>query len=238
MEWNKLNEEERKLADKKETVLERQALMNAQNGMSSSALSQSIAPLSSASNGNHQHHHHHHHKQDDDGEIKLKYEIEKLKLEKADLETKLLGMQKLIEKINENLNERDGTKGERISDANAASEFHDSDKLIAKINDVNNKLILKEFFIGSPDETGTDDITNVESATTATSKRKERQRDDDYDEDDEDDDDDIKDLVKQAKLKLRLKYYEAKKKAQLDLMSSKQHGVMFHDTVLNFPSST
>lgn len=33
---------------------------------------------------------------------------------------------------------------------------------------------------------------------------------------DDDDDDEIKELVKQAKLKLRLKYYEARKRAQID----------------------
>jgi hypothetical protein len=80
----------------------------------------------------------------DSDEIKLKYEIEKLKLEKADLEARLESLQRLIEKINDNLNSESRLTLKELNRLDQSqqedSSVADSDKFMAKINSVNSKL--------------------------------------------------------------------------------------------------
>lgn len=119
-EWAKLNDEERKLSEKKETQLEKHA-SHANNSTNQQ----------SGSGG-------------DSDEIKLKYEIEKLKLEKTDLEARLESLQRLIEKINDNLNSESRLTLKELNRLDQSqqedSSVADSDKFMAKINSVNSKL--------------------------------------------------------------------------------------------------
>ena len=116
-EWTKLNEEERKLSEKRESLMEKSA--------------QAVAAD-----------HYHSNKGEDDA-LKYKYEIEKLKLEKADLEGRLASMQRLIEKINDNLNSESRLASKelnRLDHSLEDSSVADSDKFMAKVNSVNSKL--------------------------------------------------------------------------------------------------
>lgn len=115
-EWSKLGEEERKLSEKRESLVEKLA-----------------AGLSSAASTSNQ----------KDDELKWKYEIEKLKLEKADLEARLSSMQRLIEKVNESLNSESRVAFKEINRLDHSledSSVADSDKFMAKVNSVNSKL--------------------------------------------------------------------------------------------------
>jgi arginine decarboxylase-like protein len=116
-EWTKLNEEERKLSEKRESLMEKSA--------------QAVAAD------------HYHSSKGDDDALKYKYEIEKLKLEKADLEGRLASMQRLIEKINDNLNSESRLASKelnRLDHSLEDSSVADSDKFMAKVNSVNSKL--------------------------------------------------------------------------------------------------
>ena len=124
-EWSKLNDEERKLSEKRESLVEKQYAAVVTTNTTNNAQNESGA--SGALND----------------EIKLKYEIEKLKLEKSDLESRLSGMQRLIEKINENLNSESRLtlkELNRLDQSLEDSSVADSDKFMAKVNSVNSKL--------------------------------------------------------------------------------------------------
>ena len=175
LEWNKLNEEERRLDSKKETILEKIFTVKNNNDNENS------------------------NKSNKNDELKMKYEIEKLKLEKNDLETKLDGMQKLLDKFYSH--ETDNSKHSKPNfenshietnhsninnapnennDSDTEDSSKNSDQLISKIkaiNSLNHSEVLK----------------------------------------DSDDESEINELVQHAKLKLKLKYLGAKKKAQFDL---------------------
>lgn len=121
VEWAKLNEEERKLSEKREALVEKH-------------IKTTIPGNNEKASG------------EDDAsrdELKYKYEIEKLKLEKADLEERLANMQHLIEKINESLNSDSRVTGKEINRLDHSfdeSSVADSDKFMAKVNSVNSKL--------------------------------------------------------------------------------------------------
>lgn len=124
-EWSKLNEEERKLSEKRETLLEKQ--YTAATFTVSHETQASAATAAAATD-----------------DLKLKYEIEKLKLEKSDLESRVAGMQRLIEKINENLNSESRLTLKELNrldhSLEDSSSVADSDKFMAKVNSVNSKL--------------------------------------------------------------------------------------------------
>lgn len=123
-EWSKLNDEERKLSEKRETLLEKQYTAAA---FTVSHETSSAAAAAAATD-----------------DLKLKYEIEKLKLEKSDLESRVAGMQRLIEKINENLNSESRLTLKELNrldhSLEDSSSVADSDKFMAKVNSVNSKL--------------------------------------------------------------------------------------------------
>lgn len=124
-EWSKLNDEERKLSEKRESLVEKQYAAVVTTNTTN------IAQNESGASG------------ELNDEIKLKYEIEKLKLEKSDLESRLSGMQRLIEKINENLNSESRLtlkELNRLDQSLEDSSVADSDKFMAKVNSVNSKL--------------------------------------------------------------------------------------------------
>ena len=180
LEWNKLNEEEKKIDAKKEQLLEKNVLLSMNND---------------ANNYNNN-------SQNED-DLKIKYEIEKLKLEKSDLETKLNNMQKVLDKFyaqnsenilipdlkinssKNNLTDENALDNKKINinssignDSSSENDsFNDSDQLITKINAIGNQIEVEE---------------------------------------EEKDDNDMKELVEHAKLKLKLKYFNAKKKAQIE----------------------
>lgn len=126
-EWSKLNEEERKLSEKRESLLDKQYAVTA-SSLGAEEQGNQGTEMVTGGGGD---------------ELKLKYEIEKLKLEKADLESRLTGMQRLIEKINENLNSESRLTLKEINKLDQSledSSVADSDKFMAKVNSVNSKL--------------------------------------------------------------------------------------------------
>lgn len=171
-ELNKLNEDEDKLMNKKSQMLDK-------------VIQNKLNDNSSASN--------------QDENLKLKYEIERLKLEKSDLEESLANMKKMLDKLitdkkvsaTNNVNNK--SDGANIEDDTShyqidgnESDSNNSEKIVAQINLVNRRL--------------SNDYNDF---------------------DDEDEDQEIKDLVRHAKLKLKLKYYNERKTAQIgDLINS------------------
>ena len=132
-EWSKLNDEERKLSEKRESLLEKQytaATFNVSHETQAASASASAAAAAAAVAAT--------------DDLKLKYEIEKLKLEKSDLESRVAGMQRLIEKINENLNSESRLTLKELNrldhSLEDSSSVADSDKFMAKVNSVNSKL--------------------------------------------------------------------------------------------------
>lgn len=122
-EWSKLNEEERKLSEKRESLIDKQH---------AAAVTTTTTTTEATTNGTAL-----------VDELKFKYEIEKLKLEKADLESRLTSMQRLVEKINENLNSESRLTLKEINKLDQSledSSVADSDKFMAKVNSVNSKL--------------------------------------------------------------------------------------------------
>lgn len=125
-EWSKLNDEERKLTEKRENLVEKYVQQQQQHQTSQNGGGTGMAVDGA-----------------NDDELKLKYEIEKLKLEKSDLESRLASMQRLIEKINENLNSESRLAHKELNRLDYSlddSSMADSDKFMAKINSVNSKL--------------------------------------------------------------------------------------------------
>ena len=160
-EWNKLNEEEKKL-DAKKDLLRNKLVYKEDN-------KQEIK---------------------DDDELKMRYEIERLKIEKSDLEVKFENMQKLLNRYyktnNENTNSLEKALHETLSIKKQSNNYEITafDDSIANSEELEAKI------------EALDNLIDIE---------------------DENDDDDIKELIKHAKLKLKLKYYNAKKISQYDL---------------------
>ena len=174
LEWNKLNEEEKRLDEKKAELTNRLVVNSGQKG---------------SENGD---------------EIKLKYEIEKLKLEKTDLEAKFENVQKLLGKFYKGM----GVDPASASTLQKALGQHavlppvSSGKLLLDDKELDRSLANSEELEAKLE--GLDNLAEIE---------------------DENDDDEIKELIKHAKLKLKLKYYNAKKLAELDNLRSGENEI-------------
>jgi hypothetical protein len=125
---------------------------------------------------------------------KLKYEIEKIKLEKNDYEMKYKEAQKLLDKLykinemNENEAKIDKNEKNNLTDFTDSIDSDTTQIFFSKINEIENQLNLR---------LDNDEIIKKNDS----------------------DDDDINDLIRHAKLKLKLKYHSEKKKAQYDIIN-------------------
>ena len=169
LEWNKLNEEEKRLDSKKENVLSK------------------IFSTTKSNND-----------EADNDELKMKYEIEKLKIEKSDLETKLQSMQKLLDNF-------------------YAHEPHENNSKHSKLNNSNVENYSNNNFTNENNDTDTEDSSKNSEQLISKIKALNNQSLTHNNLKDSDDDSEINELVEHAELKLKLKYYGAKKKAQFDL---------------------
>lgn len=182
-EWKKLSEEESKLQDKKTELVESKAL------------------LSSAANNDHE-------SNKSDQNIQMRFEIEKLKLEKADLVVKLQNMQLLLDKysIQKTIVDERGSKSSDgkfnlnkfLQETSAIMNSSVANHVMLEDNSDNSELSERQFL-------------KAESINAV-----------DFVLDDENDDDEMKELIEHAKLKLKLKYAGEKKQAQISTERSKQ----------------
>ncbi len=177
LEWNKLNDEEKRIDSKKENVLSKI--------LTTKSSQDTIENNNSASS----------YKND---EIKMKYEIEKLKIEKSDLETKLQSMQKLLDKFYAYDPSENNSKHSKLNNSNVENNSHNN-------------------FINENNDTDTEDSSKNSEQLISKIKALNNQSLSNNNFKDSDDDSEINELVEHAKLKLKLKYYGAKKKAQFDL---------------------
>ena len=163
MEWIKLNDEQKRLDEKKTEVLKSKLFNNDQTNQ-------------------------------ENDQTKLKFEIEKLKLEKTDLETKLNKMQELMDKYySVNFNSpKTVAKSTHIHSENQNLTRSQDESIDESVSDGSEVLMDK---IGSIDK-NLNDLVN------------------------ENDDNEMKELIKHAKLKIKLKYYGARKKVDSEMSSN------------------
>ena len=211
-EWNSLNERDAEIDEKRQRLLDARIEMLNNEQQHEKEEQKQQQP---GGHGDRQH---------SENVFKLKHELEKLKLEKRDLHEKLTSAQRLVAKYNRIQKDSTAAVPTTTSDHNAAA---------ANVNVHNTS------HSGGGSRHHLDDITETseEAAVTGSedllrsSKRSVRIADngDDggdivsYDDDDEEEDDDdekeIRDLVKHAKLKLKLKYAGEKKRAELSSLN-------------------
>jgi len=160
-EWNDLDEKEKLIDEKKESIKDK--LMNVEN--------------------------------ENDFIMKTKYELERLKLENNDLLIKLNATQKLMDKFYK-------------SNSSKPMNASDIEKQTENDKNYDNNEEEKEEDDDDGDESSENEINLKEKLT-----RKELiSSKNDY-LDDDNDDNDMKELIRHAKQKLKLKYYDAKKNA-------------------------
>jgi hypothetical protein len=173
-EWKKLNDEEAKIDDFKKEIRKRY-LNDAQEQLI-------IKPHLSQN-------------EKIEFELNQKLEVEKLKVEKDDLEKRLNKLQKLFNNLYENKNSNQSIELKSITNNDQ--------------NDNNNDV-----------ETSSSSILNSKFVRNAVRKVKSGV----FDElDDDDDESEIKEVIRNAKLKVKLKYIQAKKEASDDMAKSNSY---------------
>ena len=193
VEWRKLSDEEAKLDEMRAQLVESKALLNSSSNKS----------LDGSQNET----------------LKRRYEIEKLKLEKADMSVKLQNMQLLLDKY---------SVQQTMSNTNKfdVSKFLNDEQQIMDIQATdNNKKIYNN-----------DNNNNSEMSDLNESEKKRISKffeDEDEEEEEEENDDqeldeqeDMKELVKHAKLKLKLKYMNERKKAEIETSNSNRTSII------------
>lgn len=203
-DWKKLNEEDLRLEERKKEIRNK-LLSESKNEVEEDKLFQ-IDDLDKRSKI--------------ELELHKKYEFEKLKLEKQDLEKKLDKMQHTLDKLyadNEKKQSTSTTQSVKNTiNLSLKRRLRSTSQKQQTVTENDNDSVLSSSSSGAADsQTSTSAILNSNDIKDAIRKAKSLQKpssvlDELFDEND-DDDSEMKEIIKHAKLKYKLKYIQAKK---------------------------